>query len=395
MKKILISINRIEAEGGIGSSLVNLLNELHTHYDITLLVQTSYIASRHRIPDDVKIINGSTLLHDVVLSRRQQASQALPRRVARDLLKLLVKKILRRRGYELALDSIEINGHFDLAIAYSDYTYDEHNKLCYDYYYVANHVKADKKAAWLHSDPKVSGWSDSLCKARMKAFDHVVTVSQRCLDILRDVSPVAAEKGIVVYNTYDVDRIRRMASAPGAVYDGNAPFHFCTVARAVIECKRIDRIVKASSILKEMGYGGRFDWTLVGDGKDLENLKMMAKEYCVDDIVRFAGHQDNPYPYVAQAGAFVLCSDHEGFGMSVREAQIIGTPPIVTNYDAAKEVVTDTSDGLICDNSTEGLARFLANILDNPAMLDPVRLHLKYNPSDNSTAVSQFDNLLL
>ena len=49
--------------------------------------------------------------------------------------------------------------------------------------------------------------------------------------------------------------------------------------------------------------------------------------------------------------------------MTVTEAQILGTPCIVTDYSSASEQIENRVDGLITENSTEGIVSALKHAL--------------------------------
>ena len=54
--------------------------------------------------------------------------------------------------------------------------------------------------------------------------------------------------------------------------------------------------------------------------------------------------------------------------MTVTEAQILGVPCIVTDYSSAREQVCDGLDGIITENSTEGIVSALRRVMDDPTV---------------------------
>ena len=70
--------------------------------------------------------------------------------------------------------------------------------------------------------------------------------------------------------------------------------------------------------------------TLLGEGPLRPELERLAQQSGVADRVHFVGFQKNPYPFFAQADAFVLSSRYEGFPNVVLEALACGTPVIAT-----------------------------------------------------------------
>ena len=73
----------------------------------------------------------------------------------------------------------------------------------------------------------------------------------------------------------------------------------------------------------------------------------MLQEY--EPNVELVGHKSNPFPYIKNADYLVLMSDRETSGLVITEAKIIGTPCIVSNFEAAYEQITDGKNGFIID----------------------------------------------
>ena len=151
----------------------------------------------------------------------------------------------------------------------------------------------------------------------------------------------------------------------------------------------MDRIVETCSRLKQEGIRG-FTWTIVGDGYEMTKIKNMSKEKNVTDIINIVGLKTNPFPYMQNADVFVLTSSFEGYGMTSREAQILGCPALITNFGPAHEVVDDGVTGMICDNSTDGVYSMMKKVLSDTSILDRLRNNLREHPITNEEALNQF-----
>lgn len=389
MKKIFISVTSLYDIGGIGTSAVNLINEIHDKYEVTLCVLTNYISKKYSLPDNVRIIDGSSYLHDVVVSRKLLNSQNILRKAIRNGRKFINKFLLKDRGYEHALDHIQINDEYDIAIAFSDYAYNIAEIKCYDYYFVLNKVKANIKAAWIHN-AQAFEWTNNLALERLSKFDYIVNVSKNCKHIFDTICPSLISKSKVVLNTYNIDEIKAFANVGSNPYDNNNDIHIVTVARIEILHKRIDRTIKVCEQLIKDGISN-FDWTVVGKGDELENFRNLVKSKGLENNIRFVGHKANPYDYMKYADIFVSCSDYEGYGMAIKEAQILGTPAVVTAFGAAHEVINDSFNGEICENSTTGLYVAIKQLLLNPKKLESYKKNIFSNPVSNEIALQQFE----
>ena len=389
-RKILISCMGLYAGGGIDSALVNLIYALHEKYEITLFLAGRYHTSRYPLPDDVTVLKGSSYMHDVGVIRKWQREQGFFRRILRNLRRIFKSYLFKDRAIEWALDRLEIPGEYDVAIAFADYLYNIGGMKSYDFYIVLNRVNARRKIAWNHNNPAKLGWTKDFCESRLAGLDAIVSVSETNRRIFSEIAPSLKDRFRVVYNFYDIDKIRRDGAEEMKCFVSAGKLKLVTVSRAVIDCKRLDRVIRVCRRLKDEGICG-IEWLIVGDGDDLEKLKRMAHDAGVEDMVRFAGWQKNPYPYMKQADALVISSEFEAFPMVVREAEVLGTPVLTTRYPSAHEAVEDGVSGEICVNSTDGLYEMIKGIFYGRDRLATYRDYLVNHPVDNTTAARQFD----
>jgi glycosyltransferase involved in cell wall biosynthesis len=70
----------------------------------------------------------------------------------------------------------------------------------------------------------------------------------------------------------------------------------------------------------------RLRLTLVGDGPEKARLGGLVDRWNAGERVRFAGHQENPFPYMHYADLFVSSSRWEGSPNTVLESLACGTP---------------------------------------------------------------------
>jgi glycosyltransferase involved in cell wall biosynthesis len=111
------------------------------------------------------------------------------------------------------------------------------------------------------------------------------------------------------------------------------------VVNRLVPYKRVDLAIRA--LAKLDGDAADANLVIVGQGPEQPALAALAEELGVADRVRFAGfvrrHRD-VLALVAGADAFVSGSEIEGFGIAVIEAMALGTPYVVTDIPAFREV---------------------------------------------------------
>lgn len=386
--KIFIALQVVIDQGGISASIQNLLHEIHEKYDVTLCAVGGYISPHAEIPSDVRIIDGSPLIRDAITDRKLLKNQNFIQRLYRNGIRLLRRYvgmpfIVRWGVRQIAVPNME----YDAAVAFSNDIYDCEQLSVGGVYDLVLSIPAKRKVAWMHNDLRKEGYTRKIALQAFRNFDAIVTVSFENKSLIDEMVPEYREKTYVGYNTYNIERIKELSLADNP-YTQNGKLHFVTVARLQITQKRQDRIIKACGKLKEEGFTN-FEWYLVGEG-ELETLKEMAEKLNVQDIVHFTGIKNNPYPYMRYADAFVLTSQYEGLGMTVKEAQIVGCPTFITEFGPAHEAVIDGKQGKICENSTEGVYEMVKELIQHPAQLDSYRQYIKENPVSNDLALQQF-----
>jgi glycosyltransferase involved in cell wall biosynthesis len=101
------------------------------------------------------------------------------------------------------------------------------------------------------------------------------------------------------------------------------------------------------------------------DGCEPE-LRAAVSKAGLEDRVTFVGHVEIVPDYLRASDLFVLCSESEGFGLSLIEAMAVGLPCISTAVGAAPEVIRHRQSGwLVPVNDAQALAQALDDALAN------------------------------
>jgi glycosyltransferase involved in cell wall biosynthesis len=103
------------------------------------------------------------------------------------------------------------------------------------------------------------------------------------------------------------------------------------------------------------------------DGCESE-LRALVQQAGLERRVTFVGHVDTVPDYLRASDLFVVCSESEGFGLSLIEAMAVGLPCISTAVGAAPEVIRHRESGwLIPVNDAHALHRALEDALHSHA----------------------------
>ncbi len=233
-------------------------------------------------------------------------------------------------------------------------------------YYLAYCVSAKRKIAWIHPDYKQSGMRSEVDFPVFKHLDGIVAVSESGKRTLQSEFPMYKDKFYAVPNCVDTQRIRDLAQQRPKDMPLSTKVTLVTVARIQNISKAFDRALRVAAQLK--ANSNAFHWYFIGDGEDLEAMRNISIQMQLSECVTFLGSRINPYGYMKYADLFVLQSYYEGRPMVVDEALTVGTPVLVSKYEAAEEQVPDTV-GWVVENDEESIYKAIEGILKEPACL--------------------------
>lgn len=100
---------------------------------------------------------------------------------------------------------------------------------------------------------------------------------------------------------------------------------------------------------------------LIGDGPNLDEARIAARQLGIEDRVRFLGKSDDVPALLEQCQIFALSSDWEGFPIATLEAMRAGLPVVLSDVGGAAEAIA------------EGVSGFAVPPRDHDAMRDRIR----------------------
>lgn len=155
-----------------------------------------------------------------------------------------------------------------------------------------------------------------------------------------------------IYNSFDFDEIKELSNH--GIYDENLKDYIIYCGRINDKVKNLKLLLDAynSSILKE----NNIKLLILGNGKDLDLIKLYVNELNLDENIIFKEFLKNPFPYYKNARFTVLTSRSEGFSMVLVESLSVGTSVISVNCDAGpKEIIKHEFNGLLVENFNKNL----------------------------------------
>jgi glycosyltransferase involved in cell wall biosynthesis len=137
-------------------------------------------------------------------------------------------------------------------------------------------------------------------------------------------------------------------------------------AGRLLKHKNVDVLIQAVDLIRKTKPDVRC--LITGEGPELEDLKLLVKKLDLEKNITFLPFQ-NPieklYGLMKSSKVFVLPSTREGFGLAVLEANACGIPVITVDHpdNAAKDLIKNDENGIVCDLSAGSMAAAIQKII--------------------------------
>ena len=372
MKKLLFVINTL-GYGGAERAMLSLFGALDPEeYEISLFVLTGQGELIHELPPYIKVLNKeykdcSVLTAEgrkLLMMRVLQAGIGKGIFVRRAV--YLLKNLCRmQRNHRIQADKLcwrilaegapKPKETYDLAVAYLEGGAT---------YYVADRVKARKKAAFVHIDYQKAGYGKDLDLDCYRKMDHIFAVSDEVKEHFLKVYPEDGNRISVFHNMIDQSRIRRMAREGEGFTDDFQGIRILTVGRLTAQ-KCYDVAIEAMALLKkESPVPVR--WYVLGEGELKEQLEQQIKSLDLENEFKLLGIRANPYPCYRECDLYVHATGYEGKSIAIQEAQILGKPILATDCSGNREQIIPDVDGRMCPLDPQSVSREILWMIEHP-----------------------------
>ena len=285
-------------------------------------------------------------------------------------------------GVEPFLPSLKGLGEYDLAISFLH----PHN-------IVLNKVRAKKKIAWIHTDYSMIHVNVEMELSVWEGFDYIASISPDCTRSFLTKFPSLESKIIQIENILSPEFIRQQAELEDV--SGDMPHRYLNLLSVgrYHHAKNYDNVPDIARRIVEMGHDN-LRWYIIGFGMGGSLIRQKIQEAGMQEHVILLGKKKNPYPYIKACNIYVQPSRYEGKSVTVREAQVLCKPVIVTNYPTAKSQIQDGIDGLIVPLDNVGCAQGIAKVLENKGLQESIAKYLASHDYGNEQEVKKIYALL-
>jgi len=249
---------------------------------------------------------------------------------------------------------------------------------------------------WLHSSITKLFTSSRTWRVNRRLFRHVdkiVVLGKSMQEEISDLlGPSMLEKTVVIPNPLSIISHDKLY-APGSK-------RFIYVGRLDNKSKRIDRILKAFSTIKDESW----KLVIIGDGPHREYLMELAESLGVNGNIDWAGWQSDPWKYVKDnfggVEALLLTSDYEGYGMVLVEAMANGIPCVAVDCPVGPgDIIHDGVNGVLIPLTSDeqiikDLSDVLKEVLEGKFVFDEDKIKASVADHDPSAVVQKWIELI-
>lgn len=390
-KKILFVMLSLY-NGGAEKSLVNLLNELPPDkYDISLYLLRKEGLFLDQVPSYVNIIEPSFVLKCLYGKFDIRNIRAYPFYFIKFFGTLISRiftssvaeeKYFRwNKFYSHCIPKLE--DIFDVVAAYITME---------TMFFAADKVPNGKKYyTWVHNDYRNSKYSKECDYPYFKKMDKIVSISDECVVILKEVFPDLQDKFVVIPNiTSSRIIVNRANEFKPKEYRENT-FNILSIGR-LSEQKGFDIAIESAYILYKKGV--KFQWYVIGCGNLEQSLRLQIEKRNLSKVFYLIGVRENPYPYIKYCDLLVQPSRWEGKSVVLDEAKILQKPILVTDYTTVHDQIIDGKEGIITPINARSIADSISRLMEDNRLRENLTCYLSEHEYGNHNDLVLYMNLL-
>ena len=392
-KRIFIAIQYLEI-GGAERSLIGLLNAIdYTRYEVDLFVYDHRGEFMSLIPKDVNLLPEEKAyaainrpIKEIVVNGHWGVAAA--RIWAKYQYARYQKRVQPKEGSAIfqyvadcvtpVLPSLKKYGKYDIAISFLT----PHN-------IVRDKVDAIQKYAWVHTDYSTISVNVSKELPVWNSFDRILAVSEGVKKTFIQTFPTLMDKVEVMENILSPAFVREQAAMEDVSSEMPTipgEWKFCSVGRFTL-AKNFDNVPFICRSLVEKGL--KFKWYIIGYGGDEALIRENIRQAGMEEVCILLGKKANPYPYMAACDIYIQPSRFEGKAVTVREAQILEKPVIITRFATSSAQLTENVDGIIVPMDNEGAANGIWAFCQDTPLQEQIKSYLSSHDYGNEKEIEK------
>lgn len=382
MKKQILFLCSNMGVGGFQKSLVSLLRCFdYDRYDVDLLLFNPEGIFMDLIPPEVHIL--PTVIEPAYFGSGPQAVLAMLKRgkIGKAIIRLLSCGLWvfdKSVGAAFMIKAVpKIKKHYDAAIDYNGQQI---------LYYLVDKVDSVRKISFFHSDYKRWPYYEKKDRVYYNKVNAVVSVSDECVQSLREVFPEYTDKIFRVENINSAKTVNLYPVGSNRFCDDFKGIRLVTVGR-VCYGKGFDYALEALQFLIRNEIP--VQWYFVGPVTEKEFCEKFLTESGVSDHVTLLGATQNPYDYMREADIIVQPSRFEGKSVAIEEAKLLHRPIVTTNFSTVRNQIEDEKTGLIVDMNGQAVYEGIRRLITDEALRQQIINYQIENCKGNEEEVNR------
>lgn len=253
-------------------------------------------------------------------------------------------------------------------------------------------VRAKKRLAWIHTDYSTVDIDTERELPVWGAYDKIASISDEVTGSFLKRFPSLKSKIDRIENILPAGYVRTRSEEFDAAKEMDGDINLLSIGR-YCTAKNYDNVPDIARRMVDAGLLG-LKWYIIGYGGSERLIRDKITESSMEDHVILLGKKANPYPYIKACDIYVQPSRYEGKSVTVREAQILHKPVIVTNYPTAKSQINDGVDGVIVRLDNEECAKGIVDFIENKELQKQIIENLRIGDYANESEVNKIYELL-
>ena len=396
MKKILIFSHAMEL-GGAERSLLGLLEAIDkTKYQADLFLMRHDGELLPFVPKDINLLPEVPAYTVLARPMAQTVKEGhLLITAARLCGKIAAARFAKAHAHKESMVALEYSHKYTrrfMPPVQPDTEYDLAISFLTPHYFVAEKVRAKQKIAWIHTDYTHINVDVNSELAMWRKYDRIASISDAVTESFLKVFPSLASRIVLIENILPEKLVRTDATADvSAEMPDDGTVRLLSIGR-FCAAKNFDNVPDICRRLLEMGLAVK--WYLIGYGGDEALIRRKITESGMEEHVMILGKKDNPYPYIAACDLYVQPSRYEGKAVTVREAQMLGKPVVITNYATSASQLEDGVDGIVVPMDNAGCAEGIAALLRSPEKMAQLAENCRERDYSNAQEIEKIYNMM-
>ena len=159
------------------------------------------------------------------------------------------------------------------------------------------------------------------------------------------------------------------------------------------KAKNFDNVPEICQRIRERGMD--ITWYLIGFGRDEELIKRKIAEANMQEICKNSWKKRRIHIHIFRHVMFIYSLvDMKVNVLTVREAQMLGKPVIITNYETAKEQLESGVEGIIVPMQNQECADQIFDLLNNNCLLEQLSFNCQMRKYSNKEEVKKIYRIL-